>query len=161
MQEVYSGQANKVTLPVAARASANPITAGTVHFYLVPDSGANAGKWYQGSNSSWQAAEAIAGAAAHKADGHWQLSIASTAWTPGVSYLLYAKEDGDLHIPIDDTVNCKRKADKAISAWLMGNWRLKSGTTNTFEILDTDDGSTVIAEAAPNGSTGIMEVTLK
>ena len=160
MQEVYSGQANKVTLPLAARASANPITAGTVNFYLVSDSGANAGKWFQGSNSSWQAAEAIAGAATHKADGHWQLSIASTAWTPGISYLLYAKEDGDLHIPIDDVVNCKRQADKLLGAWLIGDWRPKSGTTNTYERLDPDDGSTVIAEATVNGSTGIMQVTL-
>lgn len=160
MQEVYSGQANLLSLPVAAKASAGPITSGTVNFYLVPDSGTNAGKWFRGSDTSWQAAEAIAGAATHKADGHWQLSVPSGAWTAGISYLLYPKEDGDLHIPIDDVVNCKRKADKLLSAWLMGLARDKSGSPGVQEVLDPDDGSTPIAEVTMSTSTPYRTLTI-
>ena len=160
MQTVYSDQANIVTLPVAAKASGAGITAGTVNFYLLAMTGDNAGKWYKADGGSWESSSSIAGAATHKDDGHWQLSLASGVWTKDVEYLLYAKEDGNLHIPVEKNIVCKSRYEKAFAAWLMGNWRLKSGTTNTYEILDPDDGATVIAESTPNASTGIMEVTL-
>ncbi len=103
-QLVYPGQANIVTIPVVARATVTPITAGTINFYLVALDGDNADKWWRGSDSSWQVAEAIAGAATHIADGHWKRSIPSAAWKIGVTYHLYVKESGDLHVPVGEQV---------------------------------------------------------
>ena len=103
-QLVYPGQANIVTLPLVARATVTPITAGTVNFYVVAQDGDNAGKWYRGSDTSWQAAEAIAGAGTHVADGHWKLSLPSAVWEIGVTYYMYAKESGDLHVPVGEQV---------------------------------------------------------
>ncbi len=104
MQIIYTGQTNVVSLPLVAKASGDPITAGTVNFYLKAQTGANAGKWYRGSDQSWQASESVAGAATHISDGHWQLSLASAVWTANVVYLLYGKESGDLHIPVSAEV---------------------------------------------------------
>ncbi len=103
-QLVYPGQANIVTLPIVARATVTPIEAGTVNFYLVAQDGDNAGKWYRGSDTSWQAAEAVAGAATHVADGHWKRSLPSAVWEIGVTYYMYAKESGDLHVPVGEQV---------------------------------------------------------
>ena len=104
MQRFKAGQANRMDLDVIAKASGNPITAGTVNFYLRAKSGSNAGKWFRGSDSSWQSSESIAGAATHVVDGHWSLSIASAAWATGVRYSLYAKESGDLHVAYAEEV---------------------------------------------------------
>ncbi len=38
---------------------------------------------------------------------------------------------------------------KAIVAWNIGKWQLKDGETDVYEILDPDDGVTVIAEVTP------------
>ena len=104
MQYALTGQANILSLPVVAKASGAAITAGTVNFYLTAQDGANAGKWYRGADTSWQAAESIAGAATHKSQGHWYLSFPNAVWTEGVRYRLYAVEDGDLHIPVGEDV---------------------------------------------------------
>jgi len=104
MQVALIGQANVVTLPMVAKASGNPITTGTVNFYLLAKNGTNANKWYRGSDASWQVAEAVAGAATHRADGHWYLSLPSAVWTRNVRYRLYAKEEGNLHIPVGEDI---------------------------------------------------------
>lgn len=107
MQLAIAGQANPLSLPAVARASGNPITSGTVNFYMKAKSGENAGKWWRGSDSSWQASAVIAGAGVYENDdGHWGVSIASDAWDEGVHYLLYLKESGNLHIPVEDQVLC-------------------------------------------------------
>jgi len=104
MITALTGQANIVELPIVAKASGNPITSGTVNFYLLDKDGPNAGKWYRGSDTSWQVAESIAGEATHRADGHWYLSLPEAVWDRDVRYRLYAKEDGDLHIPVGDDI---------------------------------------------------------
>lgn len=104
MQIVYSGQANVLTLPLVAKADGSAITAGTVNFYLKAQTGDEAAKWWRGSDSTWQVAEAIAGAATHSSDGHWELSLASVVWTNNVALLNYAKETGDLHIPVSQDI---------------------------------------------------------
>ena len=101
------GQANIVSLPIAAKASVNPITSGTVNFYLQAKDGANAGKWYKADGETWEESESIAGAASHVSDGHWKLSLPSPVWIDGVSYLLYAKEAGDLHIIVSKDVRAE------------------------------------------------------
>lgn len=42
------------------------------------------------------------------------------------------------------------KAIKILMAWTMGKWRDKPGVSGTYQILDPDDGSTVIAEITPS-----------
>jgi len=98
MQTYNAGAANTVRLDVIAKASADPIIAGTVNFYLIATNGDNAGKWYRAADASWQAAEASAGASTYKGGSLWQLEIAAAAWINGVSYSLYAKETGDLNV---------------------------------------------------------------
>jgi hypothetical protein len=66
-------QANVLRMPIVDRGSLDPITAGTVNFYLKAQTGAYAGKWYQGSDSTWQASESIAGAATNSGDSGWEL----------------------------------------------------------------------------------------
>ena len=99
-------------MPVVARASGDPITAGTVNFYLIADSGTNVGKWFKTSDNSWDAAEQVAGAGTHKADGTWQSSIDAEAWIDQASYTLYAKESGDLHVPLNAKVYCRHAYER-------------------------------------------------
>ena len=161
MQIALTGQANILSLPVVAKASGAAITSGTVNFYLVAKDGTNAGKWYQGSDTSWQAAEAIAGAATHRSDGHWYLSLPSAVWTCNVAYTLYAKESGNLHIPVEDSVLGKiQDLDVILKAWCAGKWQLKSGETDVYELLDADDGTTVILEMTLSQSTPYRTITI-
>lgn len=162
MQTALTGQANILELPIVAKASGNPITSGTVNFYLVDKDGPNAGKWYRGSDQTWQNSESIAGAATHRVDGHWYLSLPSAVWTRNVRYRLYAKESGNLHIPVGEDVLGKiGNLDRILKAWAVGDWRLKSGTTNIYELLDPDDGSTVIAEMTLSETTPYRTITVK
>ncbi len=78
----------------------DPITSGTVNTYVVALTGTNSGKWFQGSDQTWKDTEAIALAATHKGDGHWTAEIHADCWIEGVRYLEYAKESGDLHVPL-------------------------------------------------------------
>ena len=162
MQYALTGQANILSLPVVAKASGSPIIVGTVNFYLIAEDGTNAGKWYRGSDTSWQAAESIAGVATHRADGHWYLSLPSAVWTRDVRYRLYAKESGDLHIPVgEDIIGKLGDTDVIIKAWCAGNWRTKSGETATYELLDADNGTTVILEMVLSETTPQRTITVK
>lgn len=107
MDIVIPGQSHQLTLDCVARASGAPIIAGTVTFYLKALSGTNAGKWFRASDSTWQAAEAVAGIGTHSSDGHWEVTVSTDAWIEGVRYDLYLKESGNLHIPVKDRVYCK------------------------------------------------------
>lgn len=86
---------------VVARASGDPVTMGTVNYYLKCKSGDDAGKWWRNSDQSWQAAE-TANAMTHDADGHWDILLSAGAAGPfvaGVRYREYVKESGNLHVP--------------------------------------------------------------
>lgn len=162
METALAGQANILELPLVAKASGDPITAGTVNFYLAAKDGTNAGKWYRGSDGTWQAGESVAGAASHRANGHWYLSLSSAVWTGNVRYRLYAKESGDLHIPVGSDVLCRLASlDRILKSWDAGNVRLKSGETDVYEYLDADDGATVIMEVTISQTTPYRTVTLK
>jgi hypothetical protein len=102
MQTFTAGQVNTVKVDVVAKASGDPITSGTVNFYLKAITGTNAGKYFRASDSSWQASESSAGAATYDGGSAWSLSIAAAAWISGVDYRLYAKESGDLNIIYDE-----------------------------------------------------------
>ncbi|HUS74350.1 MAG TPA: hypothetical protein VMY06_14925 [Sedimentisphaerales bacterium] len=160
MQIVYTDQANVIKLPLVAKASGNPIVAGTVNFYLQATNGDNAGKWYRGSDQTWQAAESIAGDSALTGDGHWGLSLATAVWTKDVQYFAYAKESGDLHIPVSKDILCKSALTKVLAAWSLGLARDKVGFPGVQEILDPDDGVTVIAEVTMSKTTPYRQVTV-
>jgi len=161
MQTVLVGQANICELPVVAKASGNPITSGTINFYLVAKDGTNANKWYRGSDTSWQVTESVAGVATHRADGHWYLSLPSAVWTRNVAYTLYAKESGDLHIPVQDHILAKiEDLDVILKAWCVGKWQLKTGETDVYELLDADDGATVVLEMTLSQTTPFRTITL-
>lgn len=104
MQTFTAAAANRIRYDVTNRTSGVPITTGTVNAYLEAMSGANVGKWFQASDSTWQAAAAIAGVAGHDDDGHWYATIIAAAWTAGVRYSTYAKESGNLHISVSEEV---------------------------------------------------------
>lgn len=154
MQDAFLEQANILELPIVAKASGDGITSGTVNFYLVDKDGTNAGKWYRGTDTSWQAAEAIAGAATHRVDGHWYLSFPSAVWERSVRYRLYAKEDGALHITVGEDIIGKESVGgplasaniytvldgdsnpiESVSVWVTtdvaGTNTIRSGTTNS------------------------------
>lgn len=107
------GQANIRARDLVARADGSPITEGDVNYYLVANTGANAGKWFKTSDNTWSATEAVAAALAHKADGHWTGSVDTEAWIDGVEYVEYAKETTDLHVPTSALIRCEKDA-----AWL-------------------------------------------
>ena len=162
MLTALTGQANILELPLVAKASGNAIISGVVNFYLLAKDGENAGKWYRGGDQTWQAVEAIAGAATHRVDGHWYLSFPSAVWTRNVRYRLYAKEDGSLHMTVGEDVLGKiENLDRILKAWAVGDWRQKSGSTTIYELMDADDGITVIAEIIPSRTTPFRTITIK
>lgn len=101
------GVANTLAATMVAKSDGAPITSGTVNFYVKALSGTNAGKWFQGSDSSWQAAEALAAAGTHSARGHWTAVIAATAWIADVAYRVYADESGGLNVAYGYEVRCQ------------------------------------------------------
>lgn len=104
MQQILPGQANKVTWDAVAKASGEAIVAGAVTFYMRARTGAQAGKWFRASDSTWQAAESSAGNATHIAKALWELDIVAAAWLPGTTYDLYGVESGGLQIDYNETV---------------------------------------------------------
>ena len=71
----------------------------TVSWYLKNISGANAGKWWRNSDSTWQAVE-TANTMTHQADGHWTLTLSASPWNDGDVSLEYAKTSTDVHVPV-------------------------------------------------------------
>jgi hypothetical protein len=93
---------------VVAKANGDPITTGTVNYYLKAKSGANAGKWWRNSDQTWLPAE-TANAMTHDADGHWDILLTAGATGPfvaGVRCLEYIKESGNLHVPDGRLLAC-------------------------------------------------------
>jgi len=141
MKIAIAGQANVLSLPLVNRSDGSPITSGTVNFYLVDEDGPNADKWYRGSDQTWQSAEAIAGEATHRAAGHWYLSFPSAVWVAETRYRLYAKESGNLNVPIGDDVLAQNElfrklaeADKVIDT-TSSPWVLEYRDKDTKEVL--------------------------
>lgn len=92
---------------ILARADGSPVTAGTVNYYLQARTGDNAGRWWRGSDSTWQAEEVIAGQMTHQGQGQWSVEIAAGAWIFGVEYWEYAAETGGLAAIVGDAVRCQ------------------------------------------------------
>ena len=87
----------------------DPITGGTVNFYLVAMTGTNAGKWYTlgESPAAWSATPVPAAIGAHLAEGHWTATIAAGAWVEGIRYLKYAREEDGDDVSVSEEALCK------------------------------------------------------
>ncbi len=85
------------------RADGDPITTGTVNYYLKCLTGGNAGNWWRNSDQSWQVSE-TANAMTHQADGMWTIELAASPFTFDNVYVEYAKESGDLHVPAEGRI---------------------------------------------------------
>ena len=96
-QETAETLARAFTL--VKRASGDPITSGTANYYLKALTGAQLGKWWKDSDQTWAAVE-TANTMTHVADGHWTRTLAATPWYDGALFMEYAKESGDLHVPV-------------------------------------------------------------
>ena len=96
-QEAGSTTARAFTL--IDKSSGSPIASGTVNLYIKNISGANSGKWWRDSDQTWQVSE-TGNAMTHQADGHWTRTLATSPWNSGDVTLEYAKESGDLHVPV-------------------------------------------------------------
>lgn len=81
-----------------ARADGSPITAGTGNYFLKALTGDDAGKWWRDSDQTWQVAE-TENEMEPVADGAWLIVLTSSPFVHGTTYIEYAKESGDLHIP--------------------------------------------------------------
>jgi ABC-type transporter Mla MlaB component len=134
------------------RADGSPITSGTVNFYVYCTTGSNAGKWFRGSDSSWQAAESVAGVMTHLSDGHWYVSLASGAWTAGDIVLEYAEESTNLHTPISRQVHVE----------YMPGWTSAGKAPATVASGDDADAASIktAVGAAGAGLTALPAVTL-
>ena len=146
MQIAFPNQANVLFLPLVAKADGTPITAGTVNFYLMALTGANANKWYRDADDSWQAAEALCGTGTHRARGHWTISVSTDAWVDEVLYIVYANENGDLSIPVDAPVWCNtleqmQKADRYIQT---------GDTPWTIDYKHKDTGAILLTQTMKN-----------
>ena len=53
------------------------------------------------------------------------------------------------------------KQQKVLAAYLAGKWQLKSGETEVYEILDPDDGSTVVLEITFSNTTPHRQIAVQ
>ena len=98
MKVILPGQANLVSHNLVKIADSQPLTTGTVAFYLLAVTGTNAGKWWNASGASWSDSKVSAGAGTNKDGALWLCTIAAGAWSYGVFYELYAMDSEDLSI---------------------------------------------------------------
>lgn len=104
MQSFIAGQTNTMYADMVSRVDGKPIATGTVTGYLKALLGANANRYYQVSDGSWQIDASSAGAMTNDRKARWTLSIPAGAWIAGVRYVFSAEESGDLHIAYSDEV---------------------------------------------------------
>jgi len=93
---------------------------------------------------------------------------ANTAEIPGTTVQVVAQNPYDIVSSIFEKKGITEggnwdfsKVIKILAAWTMGLARDKSGETGVIEILDPDDGTTVIAELSRSDTTPYKTVTVK
>jgi len=50
--------------------------------------------------------------------------------------------------------------DVILKAWCAGNWKLKTGETSVYQLLDADDGVTAILEMTLSQTTPYRSITV-
>lgn len=163
-QTINTGSTTLRGFTLIAKTNGDPITSGTVNWYLKALTGANAGKWWQKSDESWSAGE-VANEMEHQADGHWTcdpLGVPTSAspFDDGVAFVEYAKESGDLHVPSARLIRAAYtpSADSDNRVDLGSILGTPSQADPGYVRLD-DDGVTVIVDALGGGvGDGSIEV---
>jgi len=92
MRTVIPGQANPLIHAMVRGSDSQPLTVGTVYFYVLATTGTHAWQWWDGTG--WTATETPAGVGTHVSQGLWKCPVAAEAWTPGVAYEVYAVDAG-------------------------------------------------------------------
>ncbi len=158
MQNFTAAAANTMMLTVIARANHSPIVAGTITFHLIAITGSNAGKWFKTSDDTWSATEQTAATATHKADGHWSASIDAAAWVAGTRYRLYAKESGNLHVPVSDEVLELSHSGVGSTAWVYTLSDEITGEVITFATVwvSTDIAGTNVIARGTTSTAGTV-----
>jgi hypothetical protein len=143
-QEAGSTTARAFTL--IDKSSGSPITSGTVNLYIKNISGSNAGKWWRDSDQTWQVTE-TANAMTHQADGHWTRALAASPWTNGDVTLEYAKESGDLHVPVSRLLQVEftPSADSSRGS-AIGSSALNSVATTLLDLSNGIETSLTVRE---------------
>ena len=108
--------ANILGATMIALADGTPITTGTVNFYMLALSGANAGKWWNVGTNLWSATEVVAAVGTHKARGHWTATPDLTVWADAVAYRVYTEESGGLSVAFGYDVFCDAQAAATAAA---------------------------------------------
>jgi hypothetical protein len=103
----------------------------------------------------------------HIADGYWKLSLIA-ANVNALGQLKITLRDDDVFLPVSEVFEVvaepmwsEQKFMRISAAWLCGKWRDKAGSAGTYEILDPDDGSTVILEITPAAASPQKTVVIK
>ncbi len=141
--------------------SGNPITTGTVNYYLIALDGDNAGKWLT-KDGNWSASEAAYGstgtpsyADAKGTAGVWEQSVIAAGWIDGVTYREYWMDTlGYVGNAPGETVYCGETGDSAadvVTALGTGSTLTALATANA---LATVDGN-VDAILADTGTDGV------
>lgn len=155
MQTFIAGQDNTMYYDVVGKADGEPITSGTVTFYLIAKNGDYEGYWWDATNGEWSDTLASAGAGTHVDSGNWKCEIDSDAWDADVQYLVYAKESGDLNIlyreeviSIDDIgVQTTEQAENVIDVCNFALAILNGAINASYPFLDSWDEDATSQEA--------------
>ena len=103
-QQIASGTNSIRGFTIVNRATGDPVDSGTVNYYLKALSGAQVGKWWDNTSTTWEVS-ATGNAMTHQGDGHWSIDLESAALVNGDTLLEYGIESGDLHIPVGQVLN--------------------------------------------------------
>jgi hypothetical protein len=85
------------------KADGDPITAGTVNYYLRCLTGMNAGNYWRDSDQTWQAAK-TANAMTHQGDGLWTINLTDSPFTFDNRYVEWAEESTGIHTPAEGRI---------------------------------------------------------
>lgn len=105
--DAIPAQENRRCADLINKNTGSAITGGTVNFYLVALTGANANKWFRNSDQTWQGAGTVCTTMVHMDKGHWICDVHADAWIDGVEYLEYAAESGSLDAPVSYQLRCR------------------------------------------------------
>jgi hypothetical protein len=103
------------------------------------------------------------------ADGIWKL-ILTAANLDTVGKLKITLRDDDVFLFVDKDFEVlpaavyESKFDettiRCMKAFMLGTWRPKTGASGTWQILDADDGETVVLEVTPSSTGRTVEVII-
>lgn len=163
MPKLYTGQPQLLShnLVTAAGASLTSAAAATASFYIRCDSGVNAGKWYRGSDTSWQAARSIAGAGTYVSGSQWTISLPAATLAVG-TYTVTAEHSLGTQFAYDRTWQVEVLPGGAGAYTLTVTVTAAGLPVDGFDVWVTTDaaGNNVIAGKKQTDDAGEVTFTL-